>query len=289
MPPEYERTVCSGPRAQGGAGRAITEMDLVTDKSLSDCMRGLRVLSLCTVGVLGMSAITASYVHAQLATDHPRLTPGRDAVIDYVFQPRPTEQDLKAGAKADTPVASRHVQVLYSGDGGLMRINYMTSMDGDQSRGAVIINRAAQEVLVIINDQRIYTRLVQQEGIRNPFLLDMSMQFAKTGSAVVAGQPCTTWQAVSAQGKAETCVTDDGFVLQQDGVDVDGLNGSLRAMKVAYDIVPVSAFQPPSGFVEVTPHSSRPDAAVPQQPPAAGVGPAATLPATSTNPEGETR
>lgn len=70
-----------------------------------------------------------------------------------------------------------------------MRINYMTSMEGDTSRGAVIINRAAQEVLVIINDRRIYTRLVQQEGIRNPFLLDMSMQFTKTGSDVVAGQP----------------------------------------------------------------------------------------------------
>lgn len=260
----------------------------MTDKSLSAWVRGLRMPGLCAAGVLGVSAITAPCAHAQLATDHPRLTPGRDAVIDYVFQPRPTEQDIKSGAKADTPVASRHVQVLYSGDGGLMRINYMTGMEGDQSRGAVIINRAAQEVLVIINDRRIYTRLVQQEGVRNPFLLDMSMQFTKTGSSVVAGQPCTTWQAVSAQGKAETCVTDDGFVLQQDGVDVDGLNGSLRAMKVAYDIVPVSAFQPPSGFVEVTPHSPRPDASMQPQSPATGVGPTATLP-TSTTPEGDPR
>ncbi|WP_035372609.1 DUF4412 domain-containing protein [Acetobacter okinawensis] len=266
-------------------------MDLVTDKSLSACLRSLRVSGLCAAGVLGVSAITAAPSHAQLATDHPRLTPGRDAVIDYVFQPRPTEQDLQAGAKADTPVASRHVQVLYSGDGGLMRINYMTSMEGDQSRGAVIINRAAQEVLVIINDRHIYTRLVQQEGVRNPFLLDMSMQFTKTGSSVVAGQPCTTWRAVFAQGKAETCVTDDGFVLQQDGVDVDGLNGSLRATKVAYDIVPVSAFQPPAGFVEVTPHSPRPDAATQSQsqPSTTGVGPTATLPTGNTNPEGENR
>ncbi|GBQ33569.1 hypothetical protein AA19596_1240 [Acetobacter fabarum DSM 19596] len=264
------------------------EMDLVTDRFLPACKRSLRVPGLCAVGVLAMSAIVTPPLHAQQATDHPRLTPGRDAVIDYVFQPRPTEQDLKAGAKADTPVASRHVQVLYSGDGGLMRINYMTSMEGDTSRGAVIINRAAQEVLVIINDRRIYTRLVQQEGIRNPFLLDMSMQFTKTGSDVVAGQPCTTWQAVSAQGKASTCVTDDGFILQQDGVDVDGLNGSLRAMKVSYDIVPVSAFEPPQGFLEVTPHSPHSDAAQ-TEPPVTGVGPATSLPATSPNPEGENR
>lgn len=265
------------------------ERDLVTDNFLPACKRTLTLLGLCAISVPAVSAIVAPPLHAQLATDHPRLTPARDAVVDYVFQPRPTEQDLQAGAKADAPVASRHVQVLYSGDGGLMRINYMTSMDGDQSRGAVIINRAAQEVLVIINDRRIYTRLVQQAGVRNPFLLDMSMQFTKTGSDVVAGQPCTRWQVVSAQGKATTCVTDDGFVLQQDGVDVDGLNGSLRAMKVAYDSIPVSAFQPPSGFQEVTPHSPRADAA--QQPEAqtTGVGPSATLPTGNTNPEGETR
>ena len=260
----------------------------MTDKFLPACKRRLHMLGLGAFGVLAVSGIVASPLHAQLATDHPRLTPGRDAVIDYVFQPRPTEQDLQAGAKADTPVASRHVQVLYSGDGGLMRINYMTSMDGDASRGAVIINRAAQEVLVIINDRRVYTRLVQQEGIRNPFLLDMSMQFTRTGSDVVAGQPCTTWQAVSAQGKAATCVTDDGFVLQQDGVDVDGLNGSLRAIKVAYDSVPVSAFEPPHGFLEVTPHSPRSNAAQIETP-TTGVGPAANLPAGNAPSEGESR
>lgn len=264
-------------------------MDLATDKFLSACRRSLRMSGLCAMGVWGASALVAPPLYAQLATDHPRLTPGRDAVVDYIFQSRPTERDLQAGAKADAPVASRHVQVLYSGDGGLMRINYMIGMEGDQSRGAVIINRAAQEVLVIITDRRVYTRLVQQEGVRNPFLLDMSMQFTKMGSDVVAGQPCTKWQAVSAQGKALTCVTDDGFVLQQDGVDVDGLNGSLRAIKVAYDVVPVSTFQPPAGFVEVTPHSPRPDAVDQPATPATGVGPAAGLPTGNATQEGESR
>lgn len=264
-------------------------MDLATDKFLSACRRSLRMSGLCAMGVWGVSAFVAPPLYAQLATDHPRLTPGRDAVVDYIFQPRPTERDLQAGAKADTPVTSRHVQVLYSGDGGLMRINYMTGMEGDQSRGAVIINRAAQEVLVIITDRRVYTRLVQQEGVRNPFLLDMSMQFTKMGSDVVAGQPCTKWQAVSAQGKALTCVTDDGFVLQQDGVDVDGLNGSLRAIKVAYDVVPVSTFQPPAGFMEVTPHSPRPDATEQPVTPATGVGPATGLPTGNATQDGESR
>ncbi|WP_061492016.1 DUF4412 domain-containing protein [Acetobacter malorum] len=184
--------------------------------------------------------------------DHPRLMPGRDATIDYVFQPRPP---AGGGPATALPIKDRHVQVLFSGDGGLMRINYMLSMDGPESRGAVIINRAAQEVMIILNDRKIYTRLVQQEVARSPFLLDMSMSFTRKGKSEVIGQPCTIWGVVSAQGNGSACVTDDGFILEQDGVDVDGLNGHLKAMKVSYDDVPATSFQPPAGFQEVTPHS----------------------------------
>lgn len=163
----------------------------------------------------------------------------------------------------------------------------MTSMEGDESRGAVIINRASQEVLVILNDRHIYTRLVQQEGIRNPFLLDLSMQFTRKGSDVVAGQPCTVWAAQSAQGQATACVTDDGFILSQTGIDVDGLNGRIRAMKVSYEPVPDSVFQPPAGFQEVNPHSGNKNnggsaGAAPAQPAApSGVGPMISAPATN--------
>ncbi len=184
--------------------------------------------------------------------DHPRLMPARDATIDYIFQPRPPAGGAPTPAQ---PVKDRHVQVLFSGDGGLMRINYMLSMDGPESRGAVILNRAAQEVMIILNDRKVFTRLVQQEVARSPFLLDMSMKFVRKGKSEVIGQPCTLWAVQSAQGEGSACVTDDGFVMEQDGVDVDGLNGHLKAMKISYDDVPASAFQPPAGFQEVTPHS----------------------------------
>ncbi|MCX2560064.1 DUF4412 domain-containing protein [Acetobacter farinalis] len=200
------------------------------------------------------SPAEASAPAAPQAADHPRLMPARDATIDYVFQPRPPAGGAPVPPPA-LPVQNRHVQVLFSGDGGLMRINYMIGMDGPESRGAVILNRAAQEVLVILNDRKVYTRLVQQEVARSPFLLDMSMAFTRKGRSTIIGQPCTVWAVHSPRGDGSACVTDDGFILEQDGVDVDGLNGHLKAMKISYDTVPASAFQPPEGFQEVTPHA----------------------------------
>ncbi|WP_201762588.1 DUF4412 domain-containing protein [Acetobacter pasteurianus] len=266
----------------------MTGMDDIMSTRLYGRMRFF-----CLMGVLGaavpvVGTVFSGQAQAQVALDHPRLTPARDAIIDYSFQPQPTAQDLQNGAKPDTPVPTRHVQVMFSGDGGLMRINYMTSMEGDESRGAVIINRASQEVLVLLNDRHIYTRLVQQEGIRNPFLLDLSMQFTRKGSDVVAGQPCTVWAAQSAQGQATACVTDDGFILSQTGIDVDGLNGRIRAMKVSYEPVPDSVFQPPAGFQEVNPHSGNKNSggsagAAPAQPAApSGVGPMISTPTNGT-------
>jgi hypothetical protein len=215
------------------------------------------------MGAQGMSILAAMLVTTmtvasparagQEAADHPPLTPMRDAAITYRFEPRPTEEDLRENGPSRQPVQARYVQVLYAGDGGLLRINYLTGDADSPPRGAVIINRAAQEVLVVLDAGRVYMRLTDRESVRNPFLLDLSMQFTHAGTATVAGQSCTLWQAYSAQGGARACVTDDGLILSQEGVDVDGLNGSLQAVRVAYGPVPSSAFQPPAGFQEVHP------------------------------------
>ena len=270
--------------------------------------RILRQLTLCgllAATPLAWSLSLASSAHgadqgAAVQPDHPRLTPGRDAVIDYVFQPKPPADLVQAGKVPPGPLPERHVQVLFSGDGGLMRIRYMKSMDGDDSRGSVIINRAAQEVLIILDDRKIYTRLVQQEVARSPFLLDMSMQFARKGTSQVTGQPCTIWSVQSTEGTGSACVTDDGFILEQDGVDVDGLNGHLKATHISYDDVPASAFMPPAGYQEITPYSPRPGSGSEGNAgslapsgssgsPIPGVGPTTQVPAgdgASTAPEG---
>ena len=214
---------------------------------------GARSMSLLAAILATSVTLVRPASAGQEAADHPPLTPMHDAAITYRFEPRPTEQDLRENGASHQPVQSRYVQVLYAGDGGLLRINYLTGDADSPPRGAVIINRAAQEVLVVLDAGRVYTKLTDRESVRNPFLLDLSMQFTRVGTATVAGQPCTLWQAYSAQGGARACVTDDGLILSQEGVDVDGLNGSLQAVRVAYGPVPSSAFQPPAGFQEVHP------------------------------------
>lgn len=236
----------------------------------------------------------------QPPAEHPRLSPGRDATIDYVFVPQPPPELVQAGKVPAGPLQERHVQVLFSGDGGLMRIRYLKDMTDENPRGSVIINRAAQEVLVILDDRKIYTRLVQQEVARSPFLLDMSMQFTRKNQTQLIGQPCTLWAVQSTQGNGTACVTEDGFILEQDGVDVDGLHGHLKALRISYDDLPASAFMPPSGYQEVTAHAPRggaSEADAPQQEaqplaptnsPLPGVGPTTRLPSGSSDAATET-
>lgn len=254
--------------------------------------RKTSLLSMCCLLACAPLALPSFALGAPASesAQHPRLSPGRDATIDYVFQPQPPPELMQSGKAPTTPLPERHVQVLFSGDGGLMRIRYLKDMTDNNPRGSVIINRAAQEVLVILDDRKIYTRLVQQEVARSPFLLDMSMQFTRKNQGQIIGQPCTVWDVQSVQGKGSACVTDDGFILEQDGVDVDGLHGHLKALRISYDDLPASAFATPSGYQEIVAHAphpgnddgapGQPEAQVPQpaSSPIGGVGPTTRVP-----------
>ncbi|MDT8872776.1 hypothetical protein RAA17_20900 [Komagataeibacter rhaeticus] len=69
----------------------------------------------------------------------------------------------------------------------------------------------------------------------------------------MAGVACTQWDVTTDQGNATACVTEDGVVLQEIGVDGDGLKGKLEATKVVYGPIPDSMFQPPEGYRKVEP------------------------------------
>ena len=165
---------------------------------------------------------------------HPPLTPTRDVQVDYNVQP-----DGVAEPKA--------VRTWFAYNGGLMRI------DSPQGMGETILNRMSRQVTIIINPQKVYSQLDARYGIRNPFLLDLSMTFARKGTSSVAGVACTQWDVTTDQGNATACVTEDGVVLQEIGVDGDGLKGKLEATKVVYGPIPDSMFQPPEGYRKVEP------------------------------------
>ncbi|GAB6966613.1 hypothetical protein JCM25156A_06500 [Komagataeibacter kakiaceti JCM 25156] len=168
------------------------------------------------------------------ATIHPPLTPTRDVQVDYNVQP-------------DGVPEPKAVRTWFAYNGGLMRI------DSPQGMGEMVLNRMSRQVTIIINTQKVYSQLDARYGIRNPFLLDLSMTFTRRGTSTVAGVPCTQWDVSTDQGGATACVTEDGVVLQEIGVDGDGLRGRLEATKVVYGPIPDSMFQPPEGYRKIDP------------------------------------
>lgn len=192
-------------------------------------------------GPLGMmmfvAAIAAGGAPAkaqEAATVHPPLTPTRDVQVDYNVQP-------------DGMPEPKAVRTWFAYNGGLMRI------DSPLAMGEMVLNRMTRQVMIIINPQKVYSQLDARYGIRNPFLLDLSMSFVRKGTATVAGVTCTQWDVTTDQGNATTCVTEDGVILQEDGVDGDGLRGKLEATKVVYGPIPDSMFQPPEGYRKIEP------------------------------------
>ncbi|GBQ88707.1 hypothetical protein AA13595_2460 [Gluconacetobacter johannae DSM 13595] len=200
---------------------------------------GLAIATLATSGLAfaaatgGMALPARAQEGGEAAAAHPPLAPTRDVQVEYSVQPE----------GAPSP---KSVQAWFTANGGMMRL------DSPEGAGSTILDRAARQVTIVLNRQKVYTRLDAQYGIRNPFLLDLSMQFTRKGAAQVAGVPCTEWGVASGRGSATACVTDDGVILREDGVDGDGMKGRLEATKVVYGPIASTIFQPPADYQQVT-------------------------------------
>ncbi|GBR70119.1 hypothetical protein [Gluconobacter kanchanaburiensis] len=187
--------------------------------------------------VLGLLGAALCLPLPACAEDHPRLTPTRDVTVVYALA---TPNDATKGGPGT-------VKVAFSGAGDLLRID---SQDGN---GVTILDRPGQQVTLVMMKQQIYTRLHPTHGLHNPFMLDLDMQYTPAGHDTVAGVSCDLWTIQSSHGKATACVTTDGVILRENGVDADGVEGSIKALSVSYQDIPASAFQPPEGFHELQP------------------------------------
>ena len=187
-------------------------------------------------GGLAMVILSGAAATAQAATgDHPPLMPVRDATVTYNVQPEGAPQP-------------QQVKVWFAAEGARMRI------DAPDGSASTILDRTAQTVTILLHKQRVYSRLEQRNSIRNPFLLDVSMQFQKQGTKTIAGVGCTEWGVTSGQGHATACVSDNGVILAESGVDADGAKGNLTATSVVYEPIPTSTFEAPDGYQEVQRH-----------------------------------
>lgn len=193
--------------------------------------------------VLAGAGLGPAYAQGQAG---PKLAPSRDATVLYTVQ-------------AEGAPTSQPVRVYFSGNGALMRIDGPDGPGGG-SRGAMILDRAAKTTTVVLNEAQVYMQIPQKDEVRTPFLLDGTMQFTRAESSTVAGQPCTNWTIVSGKGNATACVTDDGIILSESGVDASGSRGHLQAQTVSYAPLAPSLFVPPIGYKRT------------EQPPGLGAG-----------------
>ena len=187
--------------------------------------------------LLAGSTLAAGRAGAQPASaDAPPLMPTRDAVVLYDVQPD--------GAPQPQPV-----RVYFRSGGSLMRIDGPPAQDGSSS-GAMILDRNARVMTVVMNQPRIYMQIPERDEVQSPFVLDATMRFTRTGTGTgsVAGLPCVRWSIVSGKGMATACVTTDGVVLSESGVDGDGASGHLIARTVQYGPIDPKLFVPPPGY-----------------------------------------
>lgn len=188
-------------------------------------LSGLLLAGVGTVGQARAQAVSA---------DGPPLMPTRDVSVLYGVRPD--------GAPQEQPV-----KVYFRAGGSMMRIDGPPGQDGASS-GAMIMDRANRTMTVVLNAPRIYMQIPEHDEVHSPFVLDASMRFTRTGTGTVAGVQCVNWSIVSGKGTAVACVTVDGVVLSESGVDGDGAKGQLMARTVSYGPQEAALFAPPAGY-----------------------------------------
>ena len=184
----------------------------------------MRLAGLLLLWVVGATCAAA-------APDRPPLAPTRDATIEYQVQ----------GRAGRPPIA---VRVHFSG--GRMRA------ETANLPGYVVVDRAADRALMVMQEQHAYFELPLQSGMARDFLPSDRMSFTRRGEERVAGLPCTVWDVRAPAGRSATaCVTADGLVLRGEGHDPQYGDGSIEAVSLSYAPQPASLFKPPAGFQRI--------------------------------------
>lgn len=186
------------------------------------------------VGGAFAAILAAAPAHAEAPADHPALAPTRDVVVTYRFW---------AGGNAAAP--EKKVMVSFAADGNQLRI------DPIGVQGITILDRLKQRVTLISTEKKSYIQFLPVNGLSNPFMLSLNMTYHAEGMGTVAGHECRRWSIESPKGKAQACVTDDGVILAEAGVDSDGVSGKMEAQNVTYRDLPASTFEPPEGYQKI--------------------------------------
>ena len=161
------------------------------------------------------------------AAPAPRLVPLRDVVVDYIVHPR--DHDALS------------VQVSVQAGGAHLRI---TSPDLPT---AFVVDRPAHLATILLPMLKLYATVdIGRDDPQETVL--RGARFERHGRGVVAGIACTEWTAISPQGHAGACITDDGVILRGTASDAHGVLGAVLASAVHYGALSPALFVRPDGF-----------------------------------------
>lgn len=182
----------------------------------------------------------------------PPLMPTRDVAVVYSVQPQGAPQP-------------QSVKVYFHDKGDLMRIDGPPGPQDGALSGYMVMNRPAKSMVVVLNQQHLFMDVPEGQEVRSPFVLDGSMRFTPEGTGTVAGLACERYGIVAGAGHAEACVTADGVVLSETGVDGQGNRGTLTAQSIDYAPLSASLFTPPAGYQRAGHPAAPGEQAVPLQ------------------------
>jgi hypothetical protein len=164
------------------------------------------------------------------AAPAPRLVPARDVTVSYEVRPH-----------GHAPLA---VRVAIAAGGERLRII------GDELPTSFLVNRDTETAAIVLPMLKTYTRVSIARYDPAQTVL-RGADFTRGRRDTIAGLGCTHWQAHSAHGSADACITADGVIL--DGTvtsDRKGGFGEVRALRVEYGKLPAEIFAVPSNYTE---------------------------------------
>lgn len=180
------------------------------------------------IGVL--AAFLLALPVAAWAGDEPILAPTRDVTVTYRVTP----------AKAQS--GSEKMTLSYSDHNRRVRMDFYSDLTQEEI-GSIIYDQPGGRVLTLVPSRHIYYT-VPAKGRANPgLLLNREMRYTRTGTATIAGLPCTEWKVSNGRDfQGSACVTSDGVALKatRNAPNPE----TLEAVKVTYGALPTSLFEP---------------------------------------------
>jgi hypothetical protein len=157
----------------------------------------------------------------------PLLAPLRDVTVTYQVRPRDFSPLI--------------VRVAIAAGGQRLRIT------AENLPTAFLVDRRAQQALVLLPMLKMYSEMRLKDADPETTVLRHA-HFERHGQERIAGLACTDWTAISPDGRAAGCITDDGVILRGRATNHHGEIGTLQASNVEYGTVPADLFAVPSGY-----------------------------------------